>query len=253
MSAEDRLRLDEALVLRGLAPSRSRARDMVKRRTVSVDGLVEAKPARMIEAMQAIAVSDPAAGYVSRAALKLIAELNSFAFDPAVLAVLDLGASTGGFTQVLLERGAAHVVAVEVGHGEMDATLAADPRVTLIEHLNARDLTRAHLAGRRIGAIVADLSFISLKLALPAALSLAEPGAWGVFLVKPQFELGPKALGKGGLVRDAMLAEELASDIAIWLKSTQGWSVTNPLPSPITGGSGSREFLLGARKPDRAP
>jgi 23S rRNA (cytidine1920-2'-O)/16S rRNA (cytidine1409-2'-O)-methyltransferase len=114
---------------------------MVRRRAVSVDGVVEPKPARMIEARQAIAVHDPAAGYVSRAALKLIAGLDAFAFDPVGLEVLDLGASTGGFTQVLLERGAARVIAVEVGHGEMDANLAANPRVTLLEHLNARDLT----------------------------------------------------------------------------------------------------------------
>ena len=146
MSEGTRLRLDEALVLRGLAPSRSRARDMINRATVSVDGEIEAKPARMVEPAQAIAVSDPGARYVSRAALKLIAGLDAFGFDPAGLTVLDLGASTGGFTQVLLERGAAHVVAVDVGHGEMDAALAADPRVTLIEGLNARDLQQRRIS-----------------------------------------------------------------------------------------------------------
>jgi len=243
----DRLRLDEALVLRGLAPSRARARDMVKRGTVSVDGRPEAKPARMVEANQAIAVSDPAQYYVSRSALKLITALDAFGFDPIGLVSLDLGASTGGFTQVLLERGAAHVIAVDVGHDEMDSSLAADPRVTLIEGLNARDLQRAHLGGREIHAVVVDLSFISLKLALPPALGLAEPGAWGVFLVKPQFEVGRKALGKGGIVRDESIARQAAEDIAKWLESEQVWRVVGPVPSPIAGGSGNREFLLGAK------
>ena len=244
----DRHRLDEALVLRGLAPSRARARDMVKRGTVSVDGKAEAKPARMIEGRQDIAVSDPAAGYVSRSALKLAAALDAFGFNPARLVALDLGASTGGFSQVLLERGAAHVIAVDVGHGEMDASLAADLRVTLIENLNVRDLKREHLGGRRISTIAADLSFISLKLALPPALNLAEPGAWGVFLVKPQFEVGRKALGKGGVVRDPEVARQTVDEIATWLEGEQGWRLVGVIPSPIAGGSGNREFLIGARK-----
>lgn len=221
---------------------------MVKRGTVTVDGETDVKPARMIEAEQTVAVSDAGAAYVSRAALKLIAGLDAFRFDPAGLTVLDLGASTGGFTQVLLERGAAHVVAVEVGHGEMDRGVAADPRVTLLEHLNARDLQRAHLGARRAGAVVADLSFISLKLALPPSLALAEPGAWGAFLVKPQFEVGPKAIGKGGVVRDPDVAERAANEIAGWLADDQGWRVLGLLPSPVAGGSGNREFLLGAWK-----
>jgi 23S rRNA (cytidine1920-2'-O)/16S rRNA (cytidine1409-2'-O)-methyltransferase len=248
MREEERLRLDEALVRRGFAASRSRARDMVKRGTVTVDGGKETRPARMVATGQAIAVSDEAARYVSRAALKLLAALDAFGFDPAGLTVLDLGASTGGFTQVLLERGAAHVIAVDVGHGEMDATLAADPRVSLLERLNARDLRRTHVGGRSIQAIVADLSFISLKLALPPALALAEPDAWGVFLVKPQFELGRKALGKDGVVRDPSAAEQAASDISAWIAEFGGWRIVGLLPSPIAGGSGNREFLLGVRR-----
>lgn len=248
MSAEERMRLDEALVLRGLAPSRSRARDMILRSTVSVNGETEAKPARMVAPTQAITVADPGAAYVSRAALKLIAGLDAFQFSPSGLTVLDLGASTGGFSQVLLERGAGHVIAIDVGHGEMDATLAADPRVTLIEGLNARDLQRSHLGGRAVGAVVADLSFISLKLALPEALDLAEPDAWGVFLVKPQFEVGPKALGKGGVVRDPVIAKKAADDIAAWFADEHSWGVAGLIPSPIAGGSGNQEFLLGARK-----
>ena len=245
--SSDRLRLDEALVQRGLAQSRARARDRVKRGTVSVDGRLEAKPARMVEGNQAIAVSDPAAHYVSRSALKLIAALDAFGFDPTGRVALDLGASTGGFTQVLLGRGAAHVISIDVGHNEMDSSLAANPRVTLIEGLNARDLQRSHLGGRKVQAVIADLSFISLKLALPPALTLAESGAWGVFLVKPQFEVGRKALGKGGIVRDENVARQAAEDIAKWLESEQGWRVVGLIPSPIVGGSGNREFLLDAR------
>jgi 23S rRNA (cytidine1920-2'-O)/16S rRNA (cytidine1409-2'-O)-methyltransferase len=176
MSTRERLRLDEALVTAGLAPSRARARDMVLRGTVTVDGGVEEKPGRRIRPEARLAVSDPAAGYVSRAALKLKVALDAFGFDPAGLNALDLGVSTGGFTQVLLERGAAHVVAIDVGHGQLDADLAWDPRVTPIEGLNARDLTEEHLGKREIGALVADVSFISLRLALPPALALVGRG-----------------------------------------------------------------------------
>jgi 23S rRNA (cytidine1920-2'-O)/16S rRNA (cytidine1409-2'-O)-methyltransferase len=248
MTGTHRTRLDEALMARGLAPSRSRARDMIRRSTVTVDGAIETRPAKMVSGGEAIAVDDPAAPYVSRAALKLIAGLDAFGFDTAGLTVLDLGASTGGFAQVLLERGAAHVIAVDVGHGEMDAALAADRRLTLVEGLNARELTKAHLGRRRVEAITADLSFISLKLALPPALLLAEPGTWGIFLVKPQFEAGRAALGKGGVVRDLTLARETAEGLAAWLGEQDGWRVAGLLPSPLTGGSGNQEFLLGARR-----
>jgi 23S rRNA (cytidine1920-2'-O)/16S rRNA (cytidine1409-2'-O)-methyltransferase len=246
--SEEKHRLDEALVLRGLAPSRARARDAIKRGAVSVDGSGEAKPARMVGAAQSITIDDPAAGYVSRAALKLITALDEFEFAVEGRTALDLGASTGGFTQVLLQRGAARVIAVDVGHGEMDSTLAADSRVTLIENLNARDLTRGHLGGQIVDAVVADLSFISLKLALPPALALAAPGAWGVFLVKPQFEVGRKALGKGGVVRDREVSRQAADDIASWLGAEHRWTVSGILTSPIAGGSGNREFLIGARR-----
>lgn len=247
MSEKARMRLDEALVAAGLAQSRSRARDMVLRGTVRVDGATETRPARRVGAGEAIYVEDEAARYVSRAAVKLIAGLDAFSFDPAGLTVLDLGASTGGFTQVLLERGAAHVIALDVGRGQLDPSLAGDPRVTLHEGLNARDLAAVHLAGRRVGAVVADLSFISLKLALPPALSLAERGAWGVFLVKPQFEVGQDNLGKGGIVRDAALALRAAENIAAWI-ADEGWRVAGMQASPIKGGDGNTEFLLGARR-----
>jgi 23S rRNA (cytidine1920-2'-O)/16S rRNA (cytidine1409-2'-O)-methyltransferase len=243
----ERMRLDEALVAAGLAPSRSRARDMVLRGTVTVAGARELRPARRVAAADDVAVDDPAARYVSRSALKLVAGLDSFGFNPAGLNVLDLGASTGGFTQVLLERGAARVLAIDVGHGQLESSLAADARVISIEGLNARDLSRDHLAGMSIQAIACDVSFISLKLALPAALGLAEPGAWGVFLVKPQFEVGRELIGKGGLVRDAAAAREAAEAIAGWLAAETAWRAVELVPSPLAGGDGNQEFLLGAR------
>jgi 23S rRNA (cytidine1920-2'-O)/16S rRNA (cytidine1409-2'-O)-methyltransferase len=247
MSDTDRMRLDEALVAAGLAASRSRARDMVKRGTVEVGGTIESKPARMVSGSDALTVDDPGARHVSRAALKLIAGLDAFGFDPKGLTALDLGASTGGFTQVLLERGAAHVVAIDVGHGQLDPALAEDPRITPLEGLNARDLTAEHLTGRAIEAIVCDVSFISLKLALPPALTLAQDGAWGVFLVKPQFEVGRALLGKGGIVREYAAGRKAAEEIAAWLEAAQGWSVAGLLPSPLAGGDGNQEFLLAAR------
>ncbi len=242
-----RRRLDDLLVARGFFATRSRARDAVLRGTVTVSGRAVEKPGASVPANARISVDDPARRYVSRAALKLVAGLDAFGFDPAGRTALDLGASTGGFTQVLLERGATHVIAVDVGHGQMGAALAADPRVTLNEGVNARDLDPATLGGRRPDAVVADLSFISLKLALPAALALAAPGAFAVVLVKPQFEAGRDAIGKGGLVAPAR-ALEVAGNLRRWLGGQAGWRVVGLADSPIEGGDGNREFLLGAVK-----
>ncbi|MEQ9177857.1 MAG: TlyA family RNA methyltransferase, partial [Nitratireductor sp.] len=174
-------RLDDLLVTRGFFASRSRARDAVLRGTVLVDGRPQTKPGSRVAKDAALAVDDPARAYVSRAALKLVAAFDRFGLDPAGAVALDIGASTGGFTQVLLERGAQHVYAVDVGHGQLDADLAADPRVTNLEGLNARDLAPSHLDGRSVQFIVSDVSFISLKLALPAALDLAGEGAGAAF------------------------------------------------------------------------
>ncbi len=147
---------------------------------------------------------------------------------------------------MLLERGAARVFAVDVGHGQLAPRLAADRRVVSLEGLNARDLSAATI-GAPVGAITADLSFISLRLALPPALDLAAPGAFAVVLVKPQFEVGRDGIGKGGIVRDTDAAERAATAIADWVSSLPGWSVDRLVPSPLAGGDGNREFLLGAR------
>ena len=211
---EDRVRLDELLVSRGLCATRSRARDAIERGAVSVDGTVVAKPGQAILPSSHITIDDPAAGYVSRAALKLIAGLDHFGLDPADSEALDIGASTGGFTQVLLKRGAAHVVAIDVGHGQLDQSLRDDPRVIVVERLNARDLSASDLCGRVPDFLVCDVSFISLMLALPPALSLAAPGAKGVFLVKPQFEAGREAIGKGGILKDPAEGPRVAEQAA---------------------------------------
>jgi 23S rRNA (cytidine1920-2'-O)/16S rRNA (cytidine1409-2'-O)-methyltransferase len=243
-----RQRLDELLVSRGLYDSRSRARDAIERGTVAVDGRQALKPGQSVSAAAAIQVDDPARRYVSRAALKLIAGFDHFGCDPAGCHALDIGASTGGFTQVLLERGAAHVTSIDVGHGQMDAALKADPRITAIEGLNARDLTAGHLGRHAPDFLVCDVSFISLKLALPAALSLGAPGARGIFLVKPQFEVGREAIGKGGLLRDPADGLRIAEARRDWLNTCPGWRAIGFIPSPIEGGDGSREFLLAGVK-----
>jgi 23S rRNA (cytidine1920-2'-O)/16S rRNA (cytidine1409-2'-O)-methyltransferase len=246
LMAKDRLRLDEALVRAGLAPSRARARDAILRGTVTVDGARAEKPGQVVGPDARLALHDPAAGYVSRAALKLVAGLDHFGFEPAGRTILDLGASTGGFTQVLLERGAAKVIVVDVGHGQMHPALAVDPRVVLEEGVNVRALTGADMEGHPVEAITCDVSFISLKLALPPALRLAQPGAWAVVLVKPQFELVRAALDKKGRVRDPAAGEETAHSIARWLNGQAGWRVVGLIASPIPGGEGNREYVLGA-------
>ncbi|MGB3501948.1 MAG: TlyA family RNA methyltransferase [Mesorhizobium sp.] len=245
---EPRRRLDETLVERGLSPSRSRARDTIARGMVRVDGAMVDKPGKTVPADAAIEIDDPARGYVSRAALKLIAALDAFGADPKGRTALDVGASTGGFTQVLLERGAAHVIAVDVGHGQLHPSLGGDARVTSLEGVNARELDRAQIGGAEFDLVVADVSFISLKLALPPALDMAMAGAVAVLLVKPQFEAGREAVGKGGLVRDKALAERIASDMQAWLDDQPGWRSIGVMASPIEGGDGNREYLLAGRK-----
>ena len=239
-------RLDRALVSRGLSPTRARARDAILRGAVTVDGVPETKPGRTVRTDTTLGIDDPAGSYVSRAALKLIAGLDAFGTRVADTHALDIGASTGGFTQVLLERGAAHVTALDVGHGQLTASLRHDPRVCAIEGLNARDLLVSHLP-HAPDLVVTDVSFISLRLALPPALALAAPGARAVFLVKPQFEVGREGVGKGGIVAPS-LAERAANELREWLDGVPGWRSLGLVPSPIAGGDGNSEWLLGGAR-----
>lgn len=240
-----RQRLDVLLAERGLARSRSEARDLILRGLVTVAGRVAAKPAEMHPREVALEVEAGAGGHVSRAAVKLAAALEAFQLSPAGLTAIDIGASTGGFTQTLLARGACRVYAVDVGHGQLDPRLATDPRVVSLEGLDARALTRQHIP-EPPGALVADVSFISLRLALPAPMALLAPDAWLVALVKPQFELGPDALDKRGIVRDAALAAGAVATIRLWLAVQPGWRVLGSLPSPLPGREGNQEFLIAA-------
>lgn len=236
-------RLDEWLVESGHYKTRAKARDAIKRGCVTMDGVV-AKPSRSVVEPETVKISDPALSRVSRAALKLEKALEISRISVADKICLDLGASTGGFCEVLLELGAARVFAVDVGHGQLDPRLASEARLTNLEGLNARDLTLGHLDGIKPELITSDLSFISLTLALPPALSMAEPGADGIFLVKPQFEVGRELIGKGGIVRDQGVARNKADELFDWLDAQAGWRAVDLLESPIPGGDGNIEFLL---------
>lgn len=240
-------RLDQLLVILSLFASRSRARDAIQRGTVTVDGKVVTKPGALFTENAAIAIDDPAQDYVSRAALKLVAALDHFQLDPQGQHCLDVGASTGGFTEVLLERGAAHVTAIDVGHGQMHPRIAGNPHVTNIEGLNARNLTVEDIGGP-VTFIVSDVSFISLKLALAPALALAEHQARAALLVKPQFEAGRDAIGKAGLLKDPSSAPAVAAELERWFIEDMGWQSLGLIPSPITGGDGNQEFLLAGIK-----
>ncbi|WP_320199047.1 TlyA family RNA methyltransferase [Agrobacterium sp. rho-13.3] len=248
-NSSENQRLDQLLVSRGLFASRSRARDAVQRGTVRVNGNIVTKPSLTFPGNSVFEVSDPAQGYVSRAALKLAAALDHFKLDPSGHECLDVGASTGGFTEVLLNRGAGHVTAIDVGHGQIHPRVEGNRRVTSIEGFNARFLTSDDIDNRPISFIVSDVSFISLKLALAPALELAEPNALAVLLVKPQFEAGRDAISKAGLLKEPETAPDVAAELERWLVEDMGWVSLGLIPSPIAGGDGNVEFLLGGRKP----
>jgi 23S rRNA (cytidine1920-2'-O)/16S rRNA (cytidine1409-2'-O)-methyltransferase len=246
MNEEEKTRLDQLMILKGLAPTRSRARDLIKRGVVLVAGKVERRAGVTLRQNTDLAVAEAWSGYVSRGALKLAAALDAFGFDPQGRVALDIGASTGGFTQELLRRRASRVYAVDVGTGQLHAEIAGDPRVVNLEGTDARRLDRA-LIPEAATAITADVSFISLAKAMPAALALAAPSAWLVALVKPQFEVGREGLGKGGIVRSEALRQDALDAVAGFFRAQPGWRIEGTMPSPIEGQSGNIEYLLGAR------
>jgi 23S rRNA (cytidine1920-2'-O)/16S rRNA (cytidine1409-2'-O)-methyltransferase len=244
-----RERLDKAMLARGLVASRARAQDLIRRGLVQVAGQTATAPGRLVRPDEVIAIPEQPAGHslVSRGGEKLAAALAHYGFSAQTTVALDVGASTGGFTQVLLAADAARVYAIDVGHGQLHATIAADPRVVHHEGLDARDLGEAHVP-EAVGAIVADVSFISLMKVLPAALARAGEQCWFVGLIKPQFEVGRAHVGKGGIVRDADARQRAVDDITAFVAAQPGWRVAGVIPSPIAGGSGNLEFLLGATK-----
>ncbi|HVU19935.1 MAG TPA: TlyA family RNA methyltransferase [Rhizomicrobium sp.] len=238
------LRADVFLVEHGYARTRQEAQEAIEAGKVFDGGRRVIKPSQHLNETSRIKY-ERAHPFVSRGALKLAGALKHFDLTPQGRVCLDLGASTGGFSEVLLMHDATKVFAVDVGHGQLDPKIAKDPRVVNIERTNARDLKPL---SERPQAIVADLSFISLKLALPPALSIAAQGAWLIALVKPQFEAGKENIGKGGIVRDAAIQDAVLADIVTWLPTNAGWSVIGAMESPVKGGDGNREFLIAARK-----
>jgi 23S rRNA (cytidine1920-2'-O)/16S rRNA (cytidine1409-2'-O)-methyltransferase len=245
VSIYKKTRLDQLLVDSGLAATRSRAADLVRRGAVTVEGVKAAKPGALVRRDAVLVIDRFASPYVSRGGLKLAAALDAFGFSPEGRVVLDIGASTGGFTDVLLARGVAKVYAVDVGRDQLDQTIRADRRVVTLEATDARHLD-AFLIEENVGAIVADVSFISLTLVLPAAFKLAKSDAWLVALVKPQFEAGRDAVGKGGIVRDLLRRKEAVAKVRDFIEQA-GWTIVGEIVSPIKGGSGNEEFLIGAR------
>jgi len=238
-------RLDVALVARGLVAIRARARDIIKRGLVHVDGAPVTKAGKEVPADAALTITGDDAAYVSRGAMKLIAALDAFGFDPGGRVTLDVGASTGGFTQVLLARGARRVYAVDVGRAQLHEKLAADARVVSLEQRDARGLTPDDVP-EPVGAITVDVSFISLRLVLPHVMRFAAPDAWLVALVKPQFEVGRAHVGKSGIVTDAGARDQAVESIR-GLLADHGWQPRALIASPLRGQSGNQEFLLGAR------
>ena len=242
-----KIRADQLLFERGLAESRTKAQALIMAGSVfSGENRID-KPGQMLRADVSIDVRGQALPYVSRGGLKLAHGLDHVGLDPAGMTAVDVGASTGGFTDVLLQRGAARVYAVDVGHGQLDWKLRNDARVVVLEKTNARHLTAEQIA-EPIDLVVCDASFISLRLVLPAGLSMVRPDGWLIALIKPQFEVGKGEVGKGGVVRDEALHRRVCDEITAWLTETQGWSIQAVTPSPILGPKGNREFLVAARR-----
>jgi 23S rRNA (cytidine1920-2'-O)/16S rRNA (cytidine1409-2'-O)-methyltransferase len=239
-----RMRADRLLVERGLFESRTKAQAAIAAGQVSANGATIAKPSDEV-AIDAVLSAAPAHPWVSRGGVKLAAALACFGFDPAGAVCLDVGASTGGFTEVLLARGARRIHAVDVGRGQLHARLRARPEVTSVEATDIRKFDPASLPDPP-DFVTVDVSFIPLKLVLPAALALAGPQARLVALIKPQFEAGPDHVKKG-IVRDPAVHTAICEQVAA-LVASLGWTVAGITPSPIAGRDGNKEFLLGAAR-----
>ena len=242
-----KLRLDQLLVERGLTDSRTRAQALVLAGKVFSDEACLDKPGLSLAADAPLRLKGADHPWVSRGGVKLAHALDHFAIDPAGWTCLDIGASTGGFTDVLLSCGAARVYAVDVGRGQLDWKLRNDERVVVLERTNARRLDRVQVP-EEVDIVVCDASFIGLATILPAPMALAGPDAVLVALVKPQFEVGKGRVGKGGVVRDPALHREVCEGIGAWLAAQPGWRVLGLTESPLTGPRGNKEFLIAARR-----
>ena len=240
-------RLDNLLVSRGLAESRARAQALVMAGLVFSGERRLEKPGLRLGPDTPLEVRGRAHPWVSRGGVKLAHGLDQFAISVEDRVALDIGASTGGFTDVLLARGAARVYAVDVGYGQLDWRLRNESRVVVLEKTNARTLGRAEVP-EAVDLVVCDASFIGLEVVLPAPLALAAPAADLVALIKPQFEVGKGRVGKGGVVREAALHGEVCARISAWLDGLSGWRVLGLCESPITGAEGNKEFLIAARR-----
>ncbi|MBN1104321.1 MAG: TlyA family RNA methyltransferase [Deltaproteobacteria bacterium] len=239
---KDRMRLDLLLVERGLAESREKARAVIMAGLVEVDQVRLEKPGQLVSIDGNLSLKKSAPPYVSRGGLKLKAALQSFSVDVKDRVVLDVGASTGGFTDCLLQGGARKVIAVDVGHGQLDWRLRRDPRVVLMEKTNARYLSPDDIEERADGAVI-DVSFISLRLVIPPVSGLLTAEGWIVALIKPQFEVGKGQVGKGGVVRDPRLHQEVVGGLKAFCEGA-GWAVKGRMESPLLGPKGNKEFLI---------
>ncbi len=243
----EKRRVDQLMVDRGLVESRSRAQAMVMAGLVLSGGKRVDKPGTQMAEDAPLELKGQDHPWVSRGGLKLVEALDRFAIDPADKVAVDVGASTGGFTDVLLSRGAAKVYAVDVGHGQLAWKLRQDERVVVMERTNARHLTHDSIPAP-VHMVVCDASFIGLETVLPAAMALTAPGAVLIALIKPQFEVGKGRVGKGGVVREPELHAEVCDRIQNWLANTPGWTVTGLCESPIKGPEGNKEFLIVGQK-----
>lgn len=247
--ANPRRRADQLLVDRGLVETRTRAQALILAGLVFSGEKRVDKPGTPLPEGTPLELRGQDHPWVSRGGLKLAHGLEFFGFDPAGRVCLDIGASTGGFTDVLLAHGAARVHAIDVGHGQLAWKLRTDPRVVVHERTNARHLTREML-GEEADVLVCDASFIGLATVLPAPLALCRPGAWAIALIKPQFEAGPENVGAHGVVRDPAVREAVCARVRAWWAGLPGWKVAGITESPITGPEGNHEFLIGARRED---
>ncbi len=244
-TSKSKVRLDQLLVDRALAESRSKAQALIMAGVVFSGDQPQRSAGAKVATDLPLMVKGPDHPWVSRGGLKLAHGLEHFGFKAAGRVCLDLGASTGGFTDVLLSNGAAKIYAVDVGYGQLAHKLRIDPRVVVLERMNARHLNASHVPDP-VGALVCDASFIGLRTILPAAIGLTVPGAWLIALIKPQFEVGKGRVGKKGVVRDPELHVEVCETISDWMHEQPGWKVMGITPSPITGPEGNVEFLIGA-------